>query len=141
MVALVTGAGTGIGKGIALRLAKAGYDVAVHYYSSAETAEEVCNSIKKLGRRAAAIKADLFDISVIAPMFLEVEQKLGAVDLYVNNAGITEKSAFLDTTEELFEKIYRVDVKAAYFCMQAACKQMIKYGKKGNIVVISSLRT
>lgn len=138
MVALVTGAGTGIGKAIALRLAKEGYDVAVHYNSSPKGAEEVCEQIRALGRKALPVQANLMDISTIGPMFDKTEAELGAVDLLVNNAGITDKALFLDTDEELFEKIYRVDVKAAFFCMQNACKQMIKHNKKGSIVAISS---
>lgn len=138
MIALVTGAGTGIGKEIAITLGQNGYDVAVHYNSSSQGANEICEIIKGFGRKAIAIKADLSDTSSIKEMFDTTEKELGALDLFVNNAGITEKSAFLETTEELFEKIYRVDVKAAYFCMQNAAKQMIRNNKKGNIVVISS---
>lgn len=138
MIALVTGAGTGIGKAIALRLGKEGYDVAVHYNSSSAGADEVCKDIKALGRRAISVKADLSDISSIKGMFDTVESELGALDLYVNNAGITKKSPFLDTDEELFDLICNVDFKAAYFCMQNAAKQMIKAGKKGNIIAISS---
>ena len=138
MVALVTGAGTGIGKAIALRLAKEGYDVAVHYNSSPKGALEVSEQIRALGRRAVTIQANLMDINSIAPMFERIEEELGCVDLFVNNAGISDKAPFLETDEELFEKIYKVDVKAAFFCMQNACKQMIKHNKKGSIVAISS---
>ncbi len=138
MIALVTGGGSGIGKGIALKLAKEGYDVVVHYNSGSKGAQEVCQQIEALGRKSMHIKADLSDFNSIEPMFSEIEKNFGVIDLLVNNAGITEKSPFLETTEELFEKIYRVDVKAAYFCMQNACKQMIKHNKKGSIVAISS---
>ncbi|MBQ7045922.1 MAG: SDR family oxidoreductase [Clostridia bacterium] len=138
MIALVTGAGTGIGKGIALKLAYSGYDVAVHYNSSSLGADAVCEQIAALGKKAISVKADLSDVSSIAKMFDFVEENLGPLDLFVNNAGITDKAPFLETTEELFEKIYKVDVKASYFCMQNACKQMIKHNKKGSIVAISS---
>ncbi len=138
MVALVTGAGTGIGKAIALKLGRAGYDVAVHYNSSSAGADAVCDELKAEGHRAISVKADLSDTSSIAGMFELVENELGALDVFVNNAGITDKAPFLETTEELFEKIYKVDLKAAYFCMQNAAKQMVKAGKKGSIIAISS---
>ncbi len=138
MIALVTGAGTGIGKAIALKLGESGYDVAVHYNSSTQGADEICALIRKNGQRAISIKADLSDTSSIAGMFDIVEKELGAVDLLVNNAGITKTAPFLETDENLFDLIYSVDVKAAYFASQCACKQMIKHGKKGSIVAISS---
>lgn len=138
MIALVTGAGTGIGKAIALKLGESGYDVAVHYNSSTQGADEICELIRKNGQRAISIKADLSDTSSIMGMFDTVEKELGAVDLLVNNAGITKTAPFLETDENLFELIYKVDVKAAYFSTQCACKQMIKHGKKGSIVAISS---
>ncbi|MBQ0101353.1 MAG: SDR family oxidoreductase [Firmicutes bacterium] len=138
MTALVTGAGTGIGRGIAIRLAKEGYDVALHYRASAEGALSACDEIRTLGRKAIAIQADISDVKQITAMFDECEEKLGPVDLFVNNAGITKKSPFLDTTEALFDNICGVDFKGAYFCIQCAAKQMIKHGKQGSIVAISS---
>ena len=90
--ALITGAGTGIGQGIAMTLGRAGYDVAVHYHSSRQGAEEVCRVVEAAGGRAIAIQADLSDLAQIRRLFQEAEAFLGRLDLFVNNSGITKKA-------------------------------------------------
>ena len=136
--ALITGGGTGIGKGIALVLAKAGYDVAVHYNSSAKGALEVCEQIHQLGQEAEAIQGDLSSIAGIEKLFDACRAKFEHLDLFVNNSGLTIKTPFLETTEKVFDSICDLDLKAAYFCMQQAAKWMKETGAKGSIVVISS---
>ena len=138
MKAFVTGGGTGIGKQVALGLLENGYDVAVSYLCSAEGVEEVKEAGKRLGREVLTIKADISEISKIYRMFDEYEKMFGELDLFVNNAGVTRKSTFLETTEELFESICKIDYKGAFFCIQQAAKLMVKKGTKGNIVLISS---
>ena len=136
-VAFVTGGGTGIGFGIAKELLKEGYDVAVSYCGSKDGAEKIINYAKTLGRKAIAIKADISKVSEIEKMFLEFSCEFPRLDLFVNNAGITKKATFLDTTEELFDTICNVDFKGAFFAMQCAAKIMVKQNS-GNIVLISS---
>lgn len=136
--ALVTGGGTGIGKGIALRLAEAGYDVAVHCCGSLAGAEDTVNKIRSLGRQAELLQADLSKACEIKRMFDQFKSMFGSLNLYVNNAGITKKSAFLDTTEEIFDSICKVDYKGAFFCMQAAARLMIQNETPGSIILISS---
>ena len=136
-VAFVTGGGTGIGFGIAKELLKEGYDVAVSYCGSKDGAEKIINYAKTLGRKAIAIKADISKVSEIETMFLEFSCEFSRLDLFVNNAGITKKATFLDTTEELFDTICNVDFKGAFFAMQRATKIMVKQNS-GNIVLISS---
>lgn len=136
-VAFVTGGGTGIGFGIARELLKEGYDVAVSYCGSKDGAEKIINYAKTLGRKAIAIKADISKVSEIEKMFLEFSCEFSRLDLFVNNAGITKKATFLDTTEELFDTICNVDFKGAFFAMQCAAKIMVKQNS-GNIVLISS---
>ena len=136
-VAFVTGGGTGIGFGIAKELLKEGYDVAVSYCGSKDGAEKIINYAKTLGRKAIAIKADISKVSEIEKMFLEFSCEFSRLDLFVNNAGITKKATFLDTTEELFDTICNVDFKGAFFAMQCAAKIMVKQNS-GNIVLISS---
>lgn len=136
-VAFVTGGGTGIGFGIAKELLKEGYDVAVSYCGSKDGAEKIINYAKTLGRKAIAIKADISKVSEIETMFLEFSCEFPRLDLFVNNAGITKKATFLDTTEELFDTICNVDFKGAFFAMQCAAKIMVKQNS-GNIVLISS---
>lgn len=135
--ALVTGAGTGIGRAIALELAKAGYDVALHCNGSREGAESAAAEIRAIGRRAEVYRADLSDLAAIRRMFEAFGKDFGRLDLFVNNAGITLLAPFLEMTPEAFEKNYTVDFRAPYFCMQEASKMMAKSGG-GNIVVIAS---
>ena len=135
--ALVTGAGTGIGRAIALELGKAGYDVALHCNGSREGAEGAADEIRRLGRKAAVLRHDLCEIAEIDAMFKAFAAEFGRLDLFVNNAGITLLAPFLEMTPEAFEKNYAVDFRAPYFCMQAAAKMMIPQGE-GNIVVIAS---
>ena len=90
--AIVTGAGTGIGFGVAVELGKAGYDVVVHYYSSKEGAMEAVRIIRTFGVRAEAVEADLSDINQIKSMFARAKDFLGGLTLFVNNSGVTKKS-------------------------------------------------
>ncbi len=136
--ALVTGSGGGIGQGIAIELGKAGYDVVVHYNANAAGAEVTCRRIVDAGGRAYPIQADLTKVSEVKRLFDEGVGLLGGLDLYVNNSGITLKSPFEETTEELFDRVVAVDFKSAYFCIQSAAAKMAERGIRGSIVVISS---
>ena len=135
--ALVTGAGTGIGRAIALELGKAGYDVALHCNGSRDGAETAAAEIRAFGRKAAVLQYDLCDVAKIDGLFKAFAAEFGRLDLFVNNAGITLLAPFLEMTPEAFEKNYAVDFRAPYFCMQAAAKAMVPQGG-GNIVVIAS---
>ena len=136
--AFVTGGGTGIGKGIAVSLAKSGYDVAISYRGSEEGANDTLERIRHFGRKAAAIRADVSKKSDIDNMFSEFANHFERLDLFVNNAGITLKSSFIETSEEIFDTVCSVDFKGAFFCMQNAAKFMIDKNIKGSIVLISS---
>ena len=135
--ALVTGAGTGIGRAIALTLAKAGYDVALHCNGSRGGAESAAAEIRALGRHAEVYQADLGDIAAIGGLFEAFRRDFPKLDLFVNNAGITLLAPFLEMTPEDFDKNCAVDFRAPYFCMQEASRMMAKAGG-GNIVVIAS---
>ena len=136
--AFVTGGGTGIGKGIAVSLAKSGYDVAISYRGSEEGANDTLERIRHFGRKAAAIRADVSKKSDIDSMFSEFANHFERLDLFVNNAGITLKSSFIETSEEIFDAVCSVDFKGAFFCMQNAANFMIDKNIKGSIVLISS---
>jgi NAD(P)-dependent dehydrogenase (short-subunit alcohol dehydrogenase family) len=136
--ALVTGAGMGIGRGVALVLAEAGYDVAVHYNSSRETALSTCAEIEKLGVRAVPIQADLSKYAELESLFRQYRENFDTLDVYVNNSGITGGGPFMEMTEETFDKICSVNWKGAYFCMQHAANYMAEKGTRGSIVVITS---
>ena len=135
--AFVTGAGTGIGRAIALELAKAGYDVALHCNGSRAGAESAAEEIRRLGRRAQVLQYDLSDVAQIGEMFKAYAAEFRRLDLFVNNAGITLLAPFLEMTPEAFDKNCAVDFRAPYFCMQAAAKMMAEVGG-GNIVAIAS---
>jgi len=137
-VALVTGAGIGIGRGIAIELAKAGYNVAINYNSSRAEAEEVCKLINSMGVKSVMLQADLSKVDETVKMFNELRNEFDRLDLFVNNSGITMKSPFLETTEEIFDKMCDLNFKGAYFCVQQAAKYMVEKNIPGNIIIISS---
>lgn len=136
--AFVTGGGTGIGKGVAIELAKSGYDVAISYFGSKEGALNTVQEIQKLGRKAVAIRANISEVTEIRQMFTEYRRHFDRLDLFVNNAGVTKKAAFLETEEALFDQVCSVDFKGAFFCMQEAARMMVEKKTKGSIVLISS---
>ena len=136
--ALVTGAGTGIGRGIALELAREGYDVMVHYCGSVEGARHVCKEVEAMGRIAVPCQADISAVEQIRSLFAVCRREFNHLDVFVNNAGLTMKAPFLETTEEMFDKICGVDFKGAYFCIQEAGRFMAETGTQGSIVLISS---
>jgi NAD(P)-dependent dehydrogenase (short-subunit alcohol dehydrogenase family) len=127
---LVTGAGTGIGKGVALELARQGADVAISYNGSAQGAMEAVEEIKGMGRRSCAIKANLGVVADCRRVVDEAAAFLGGLDGLFNNAGVTLTLPFQEVTEELYEKIYNVNIRGQYFCCQQAVGHMIKRGQE-----------
>lgn len=136
--ALVTGAGHGIGKAIAIDLAKNGYNVGVNYFSSKPGAEDTCRQIEALGQKSLLIQADVRDNQQLDMMFSSFFETFGSIDLMVNNAGISKFYPFLEVTEEQWKEITFADWKGAFFCTQYAAKNMIANKKKGVIINISS---
>ncbi len=137
-IALVTGAGRGIGQGIAIQLAKNGYDVGIHYSSSAEGAQETADTCRSLGARAELFQADIRNVEEIYAMFAAFEEKFDHLDLMVNNAGITRFQPFLEATPEMFDTVLYTDLRGSYFCAQAAARNMVKNEVRGCIINISS---
>lgn len=127
---LVTGAGTGIGRGVALELARLGADVVVSYSSSAKGAQEVVEEIKGTGRRSVAVQANLSVVSDCFKVVDEAVQYLGGLDGLFNNAGITLTKDFLNVTEEEFNRIYFVNIRGQFFCCQRAVPYMLQRGKE-----------
>ena len=127
---LITGAGTGIGRGVALRTAQMGADVVVSYRGSAQGAMEVVDEITKLGRRAKAVQGDLAVVSECHRIVDEAAVFLGGLDGLFNNAGLTFTKDFLDVSEEEFNRIYDVNIRGEFFCCQRAVPYMIERGKK-----------
>ena len=136
-VALVTGAGRGIGKAIALILAEAGADVAVNYRERADAAAATADAIRRLGRRAAAVQADVSLAAEVTALVATVARELGSIDILINNAGIAEPCAIEELTEEAFDRTLAVNLKSAFLCSQAVLPRMRSRGF-GRIVNVSS---
>ncbi len=131
-VALVTGAARRIGRSIALRMGELGARVAVHYGTSEAEALETAESCG-----GKAFQADFTDVGAIKRLFDEVEDALGPLDLFVNNAARYREMNVLEVTEQDWDSIHDVNLKAAFFCCQQAAKRM--QGRSGRIVILSSL--
>jgi pteridine reductase len=128
-VALVTGSGKRLGRAVALRLAQEGADVAIHYGKSRAEAEEVTGEIVKLGRRSAIFSADLRDVAAIQKMVPAVAAHFGALDILVNSAANFLETKFLETKEATWDASLDTNLKAPFFCAQAAAPYLQKSGK------------
>jgi len=135
-VALVTGAGQGIGKAIALALAKEGANVVVTDITGKE--EETAKEIKALGREALAIKLDVTNRKQAEDAISKTVKKFGRLDILVNNAGIYPFKPFTEITEADWEKVLSINLDGTFNCTKAAVPQMIKQ-KWGRIINISSI--
>ena len=136
--ALVTGAGRGIGRAIALELGRIGYAVGVNYFSSEKDALEVCEVINNNGGRAIPLKADVGSCQQLHNMFEEFFDRIGPIDLMVNNAGRSKLYPFLEVTEKQWMERTSIDWKGSFFGTQYAARNMVANKKKGVIINISS---
>ncbi|MFQ3544510.1 SDR family oxidoreductase [Halobacillus rhizosphaerae] len=132
-VAIVTGASRGIGKQIALQLADLGACVTINYANSSKKAEEVVNEIKEKGGAAAAVQANLSQVSEIEQLFHETIETFGKVDILVNNAGVMINKPLTEVTEEDYTNQFDVNVKGTLFACQNAMKYMEQQGRIVNI--------
>jgi 3-oxoacyl-[acyl-carrier protein] reductase len=137
-VALVTGAGRGIGRATALALARGGADVLVNYLENQKTANEVVEKIQAMGKKALAVSADVGIPSEVTAMFQKLDGVFGRIDILVNNAGTGTPIPLEEITVDFWEKILQVDLTGPFLCAQAAAARMIPR-KYGRIVNISSI--
>jgi meso-butanediol dehydrogenase/(S,S)-butanediol dehydrogenase/diacetyl reductase len=135
--ALVTGAGQGIGRATALALARAGADVAVNDLHPV-AANRVADEVRALGRRAAAVPADVASVPEIERMVARVTEGFGRIDVLVNNAGLIRPTPFGQVTERDWDETFAVNARGLFFCMQAVAPVMIGHGS-GVIVNVSSI--
>jgi pteridine reductase len=131
-VALVTGAGKRLGRAVALRLAQEGADVALHYRSSQAEADEAVAEINKKGRRAIAFAADLCRVEEIRRLVAEVGAEFGKLDILVNSAANFLPGSVISTTEQSWDASLDTNVKAPFFCAQAAAPLLKR--SKGTII-------
>jgi NAD(P)-dependent dehydrogenase (short-subunit alcohol dehydrogenase family) len=135
---LVTGAGTGIGRGVALEFAKEGADLAVHYGRDRSGADSAVQEITKSGGKARAFEADFRDAATISKLAKGVTDFLGGVDVLVNNAGITLNAPFEEVTLEQFDTLYHVNIRAQFFLTQALLPSLSEHGK-GIVINLTSV--
>jgi 3-oxoacyl-[acyl-carrier protein] reductase len=137
-VALVTGASRGIGRAIALELARAGADVVVNYAGSEGAAREVVQEIEGLNRKAIMIRANVAQSSEVEDMVKEAIGTFGKIDILVNNAGITRDNLLMRMKEEEFDEVISINLKGVFNCIKAVTRPMMK-ARGGRIINISSV--
>lgn len=137
-VALVTGASRGIGRAIAAELSRRGWDVCINYHHSQAEAESLAESLRRDGRRAEAIGADVADSAAVNEMVRQTEQRLGPVNLLVNNAGISRQDLFQDVDDALWNRYLAVNLTGPRNAVRAVLPRML-HAKSGCIVNISSI--
>lgn len=138
-VALVTGGDSGIGRAIALGLAKAGAAVTINYNRNEQAADEVRAQIEQGGGKALVVQANVAVVADVQRLIDETVRAFGRLDVMVNNAGLETRSSILDSTEHDFDLVVSVNLKGAFFGTQLAAKQMIAQGDGGRIINISSV--
>jgi glucose 1-dehydrogenase len=138
-VAIVTGAATGIGQAIAIRFAQEGAAVVVDYVGSADAASATVEKIKSVGGKAISVAADVSKPDQVQKLIESAVSAFGKLDIVVNNAGVEKKFAFVDYPLEELQKILGVNLVGPFLVSQAAARQMIKQGKGGRIINISSI--
>lgn len=136
--ALVTGASRGIGRAVAIALAKEGYAVAVNYAGSQKAAEDVKAAIEAEGGRAIVIQGDVSKAEDVEKVFAAVKAEFGRLDVLVNNAGITRDSLLLRMKEENWDAVIDTDLKSGFLAIKAAAPIMMKQ-RKGAIINIASV--
>jgi 3-oxoacyl-[acyl-carrier protein] reductase len=138
-IALVTGAGGGIGRAVALALARRGASVAINYRRSRKAAEDTAREIAALGVRSATFECDVTNAAAVNAMVEQVERDTGPIDILVNNAGdLIGRKTLADATEEFYRQVMDVNVLSTLLCSQAVAPHMAERGR-GVIITMSSL--
>jgi len=138
-VAIVTGADSGIGRAIAIQFAQEGAAVVVNYAHAQDKAEQVRQIIEQNHGKALVIQADVSQYQQATGLIVQAVEHFNRLDIMVNNAGMEIHSSFLDVTEEQWDRVISVDLKGAFFCAQAAAREMVKRQTAGRIINISSV--
>ena len=137
-IALITGAGRGIGRAIAIALAKEGAEVVINYNGSEERAKEVKQTIKENGGKASIYKCNVSDFVACEAMIKDIVKEYGHLDILVNNAGITKDGLIMKMKEEDFDSVLNVNLKGTFNTIRHSARQMLKQ-RSGKIINISSV--
>lgn len=137
-VAVVTGGGRGIGRAIAVRLAREGADVAISYRGNEAAAEESAKLVRKAGVTCEIFKGDVATPADVDALFNGVDEAFGRVDILVNNAGVTRDNLMMRMKEEEFDEVLRTNLKGTYLCTRAVLRKMVR-ARWGRIVNVSSV--
>lgn len=138
-VAIVTGAGTGIGQGIAKRLGSEGAKIIVDYIGDPGGAEETCGAIQQSGGEAMTVEADVTNLDEVRKLVDAAWTRFGSADILVNNAGMEHKADFWDTTEAEYDKVMSVNLRGPFFLTQEFVRRLRDTKKPGRIINISSV--
>jgi glucose 1-dehydrogenase len=138
-VAIVTGGNSGIGQAIVVELARQGASIVIDYVVHPEATTELEAAIAKLGAQSIGVEADVSKIADLQKLVDAAVARFGRLDIMVNNAGIETRTSVLDTTEDQYERVMRINLKSAFFGTQIAAKQMIKQGGGGRIINVTSV--
>lgn len=136
--ALITGASRGIGKEIALELARNGANIVVNYAGNKQLAEQVADEIRSIGRESAAIQADVANSEAVEQMVKETVNMFGSLDILVNNAGITRDQLLMRMKESDWDDVLNTNLKSVFLTTKAVSRQMMKQ-RKGRIINIASI--
>ncbi|OCA85480.1 3-oxoacyl-[acyl-carrier-protein] reductase [Bacillus sp. FJAT-27225] len=136
--ALVTGASRGIGREIALELARQGANVAINFAGSEAKANEVAEEIRAMGREAFAIQGDVSDPDAVATLVKETVGRFGSLDILVNNAGITRDNLLMRMKESEWDDVININLKGVFLCTKAVTRQMMKQ-RSGRIINLASV--
>ena len=138
----MTGASKGIGRGIALRLAEMGINVAINYNSSAGAASEVESVVKNAGVEALTVQADVSDLGQVKAMVDRVQKEWGHIDILVNNAGIIDDGLLVRMSDEVWERVIATNLNGTFYCTRAALRAMLRrrWGRIINIGSVVGLR-
>jgi glucose 1-dehydrogenase len=138
--ALVTGAASGIGRGIAVALAAAGADVAINYWRNVAGAEATARRVREAGRRPLVVRADVGDPAQVAAMFRQFDSELGPIDILVANAGHASTPKPLhETSWDEWDRVLRSNLHGPFLCGREAARRMVERGAGGRIINISSV--
>jgi len=141
-IALVTGAAKGLGRAISLKLAEKGVRVAINYRSSEDEAENVVREITDMGVEAMSIHADVADLGQVTEMFAAVSERLGAVDIMVNNAGIINDGLMVRMSDDAWHDVIGTNLNGTFYCSRACLRSMLRkrWGRIINIGSVVALR-